>query len=327
MIRLDKKNLDVGADEILAFAKVRNEALRLPWFLEYHRQLGVDRFIVVDNNSLDGSIDYLLSQNDVYLFSTQKSLAQSRGGTTWINPILNTYAQGHWTLTLDADELFIYPYIEDINLKELVCYLDSVKAEAMSTKLIDMYGRKAIRETVYSPGEPFLKSCPYFDGEKPKDMRSGVRERLFWRGRERSAKPPYLSKIPLVRWRSGLSFEASTHIIRDVEIAEVTGLLLHFKLFSDFHDRVKEGVEMKQYWQNSAQYDCYLDGLEADPGLTPFYSGSVRFEKSAQLVKMGFMNAPASFTDFVSKHLHSSVMTSGIAGGLRRAPRRGHRSI
>ena len=47
--RLDH-NLIPDLDEIRLFAKVRNEAKRLPFFLCYYRALGVDRFFIIDND-------------------------------------------------------------------------------------------------------------------------------------------------------------------------------------------------------------------------------------------------------------------------------------
>ena len=43
----------------------RNERLRLPAFLNHYRSLGVDEFLVIDNDSSDGSTEYLAAQADV----------------------------------------------------------------------------------------------------------------------------------------------------------------------------------------------------------------------------------------------------------------------
>ena len=44
ILRLDR-NVIPGSDETRLFAKVRNEARRLPFFLSYYRRLGVNRFL------------------------------------------------------------------------------------------------------------------------------------------------------------------------------------------------------------------------------------------------------------------------------------------
>ena len=53
---LGSRNLIPERKEIRLFAIMRNESLRLPYFLEYYKNLGVDRFFLIDNNSTDGSV-------------------------------------------------------------------------------------------------------------------------------------------------------------------------------------------------------------------------------------------------------------------------------
>ena len=141
LTRLDARPIPIRPDEIRCFATIRNEALRLPYFLDYHRGLGVDRFFVVDNASEDGSSEYLLSQDDVHVFFTDDSYAASQCGVGWLNELLNTHAVGHWALTLDADELLVYPLSERIGVHRLTSFLDRFQAHALVTYMLDMYSR------------------------------------------------------------------------------------------------------------------------------------------------------------------------------------------
>lgn len=68
-IRAFRKRLDlrpvtnrtkhIRPDDILLFCTQRNEAVRLPLFLKYYRDMGVNHFFFVDNDSDDGSTGYL----------------------------------------------------------------------------------------------------------------------------------------------------------------------------------------------------------------------------------------------------------------------------
>ena len=53
----------IAPGDILAFVTLRNERVRLPYFLEYYRRIGVGHFLIVDNGSDDGSRDLLAGQN------------------------------------------------------------------------------------------------------------------------------------------------------------------------------------------------------------------------------------------------------------------------
>jgi len=291
---------------ILAFACVRDEILRLPWFLEYHRRAGVDHFFIVDNGSRDGSTDYLLGQADVSLFYTEDSYSESQCGLLWINELLDRFADGHWTLTLDADELLVYPACELVQLEPLTGYLESVGADAVITMLLDMYSDLPIGSTQYTSGEPFLESCAYFDIDTysglpshPVPVRGGPRERAFWKDHEWDYPSPFLSKTPLVKWKRGRVYEASTHKISDIQPADLTGALLHFKFFGDFPARAVLESQRKEHFAGARQYVTYSKVLERDPDLTLFHDRSVRFTDSFQLARLGFVRLPEDYRAFV----------------------------
>lgn len=303
----DSRPVTAAADEIFCFACVRNEELRLPHFLDYHRKLGVDRFFIIDNASEDGSLEFLLKQGDVHVFFTEGSYAASNCGVSWLNSLLSHYGPGHWALTLDVDELLVYPACEQVHLRQLVRFLDREQADGVVAFLLDMYSDTPIRDTVYRKGTPFLDTCRYFDHDTyhlvdndGTPVRGGPRHRLFWAGRTRQKPSPVLRKFPLVRWRDGLKYEASTHIIRDLRVSALSGVLLHFKFFSDLCPRVAEEVQRGEHWDGAAQYESYLDVVSETPDLTAHFSRSQCYGSSAQLVDLGLMRMPSQFAHLAS---------------------------
>lgn len=306
--RLDNRPINLDSDEILCFSCVRNESLRLPYFLKYHRALGVDRFLFVDNGSNDGTVDFLLSLNDAHVFYTQESYAASKCGVVWLNELLNRFGKGHWTLTLDPDELLVYPYCEKVGLRHLTSFLNQTHAQGLETFLLDMYSDKAIKDTLYKRGEPFGMHCEFFDrhGYHERDpngipIRGGPRHRLFWEGRERKKPSPVLKKVPLVKWREGLEFEASTHVIRNLHLASITGVLQHYKLFSDFYTYTKQETARKEHWDAAAQYESYWRVLRDTPNLNAMHEGSIKYRDSAQLVELGLIKSPEEFEQFAKQ--------------------------
>ena len=80
--------------EIRLFVVAKNEAPRFPWFLNYYRRLGVDRFFVIDNGSEDGTADTLRGETNLHLFSTSHSYVGSRQGLNWVSALLNWLRPG-----------------------------------------------------------------------------------------------------------------------------------------------------------------------------------------------------------------------------------------
>ena len=91
--RLDDNQICDSCTEIRLFAKVRNEALRLPYFLAYYRKLGIDRFFIVDNGSADHTVEILRRNSNCHIFQTDQKMADLRAGMDWIEPLLAEYGE------------------------------------------------------------------------------------------------------------------------------------------------------------------------------------------------------------------------------------------
>lgn len=172
------------------FAKCRNELARLPSFLAHYRRLGIGAFYVVDNASTDGTADYLLAQPDVRVFQTAGSFREARGGTDWLNALLAAFGVEGWCVTVDVDELLVYPGSETAPLPALTAYLDRRGVHAMACLLLDMYPADSLKDAVFRGGEELVAAAPFFDpgpyrrfpvAQCPGHFTvGGVRERVFY---------------------------------------------------------------------------------------------------------------------------------------------------
>ena len=75
-------------DGPILFSTVRNEAVRLPFFLDHYRKLGVVHFLIVDNGSDDGTLELLRQSEDVSIWQTTASYKRARFGVDWLNGLL-----------------------------------------------------------------------------------------------------------------------------------------------------------------------------------------------------------------------------------------------
>ena len=308
MKRIDNRIIRDDQDEIRAFLVVRNEMLRLPSTLRHHRALGVNRFFVLDNGSTDGTLDYLAGEPDVHIFATDESYAQSSYGITWTNELLDRFGTGHWTLTIDADEQFIYPHYEKIRLSTFCRHLDATGVEAVPCILLDMYSNLTVQDTVHDPHASLLETCRYFDPGPYRRIRAadppyfqyygGVRERIFQHIKA-PYHPPTVSKVPLVRWKPGRMFLCSTHSLSAAQVSPLMATLLHFKFLSDFHYRVETEVARGEHYAEAQEYRAYRDLLRLARKVKLLSGQSARFEGSSQLVRLNLMATSKSYEDFV----------------------------
>ena len=143
----------VRSDDILLFVTLRNERIRIPYFLKYYRDLGVNHFFVVDNGSDDGSREHLQNQKDVTLFHSDASYRSARFGADWLNRLQRRYAHGHWSLVVDVDEFFVYPFCDTGPIRALTDWLDGSGIRAFSAMLLDMYPKGPIDRQIYEEGQ------------------------------------------------------------------------------------------------------------------------------------------------------------------------------
>ncbi len=307
--RIDGRPIVKRPGAVFACLVVRNEAVRLPSTLAHYRALGVDRFLVIDNDSDDGSRELLESAPDVHLFVTSDSYAGSGCGGNWINAVLSAHAEGHWVVTSDADELLIYPHYETVDLPSFCRFLDGDGARAVFCLMLDMYSDRPLAQTVLAPSGSLLKTCPFFDRGPYRLFRhdicpyamafGGPRARLFRERLSGERRPPQISKVPLVRWGADSRYVASTHHMTPTPLARTTGVLLHFKFLSDFAERAEVEAARGEHFAGAREYRDYRDLVRG--GLSSLMAdASVRFEESAQLVALAIMQTSPAYEAFVS---------------------------
>lgn len=304
-----------SADDISAFAKCRNERLRLPAFLRHYRALGVHRFFIVDHDSSDGSAEYLHEQPDVWVFRTHDAFRDSSGGARWLNQLLSEFGVGWWCVTVDIDELLVYPGSERAALPVLTRYLDAHGFDALACLLLDMYPAGSLSECRYAPGDDPIAAAPFFDPGPYRThtvkecpgvlIRGGMRERVFFpefRGLRAPLawllgrpRPPCLTKVPLVRWDASSSYLYANHWTSPKRVATESGALLHIKFFQDFHERAVREAARGEYFKGAVEYQRYAARLARDPSVALKSEQSVRFTGTRQLVELGLIRDTATW--------------------------------
>jgi hypothetical protein len=101
-------------------------------------------------------------------------------------------------------------------------------------------------------------------------------------------RAPYLTKIPFLRWLPGTRF-VGPHATTPIKLSGITGVLLHFKFLEDFFARVRTEAGRKEHWDGASEYARYLAKLQDDPSLSFHYPGSVEYDGSEQLIRLGLL--------------------------------------
>jgi len=299
------RTAQIGKSDILVFCTLRNEAVRLPFFLKYYRDLGVDHFIFVDNGSDDGSAEYLADQPDVSVFRSEASYKRSRFGVDWINWLQRKYAHGHWSLAVDVDEFLVYPFCDTRPIRALTDWLDASSVKSFGTMMLDMYPKGPIDSAKYSAGADPFEQAHWFDSGNYTIQRNSKYGNLWIQGGPRARaffakKPeraPALNKVPLVKWHRAYTYVSSTHMLlpRGLNLVydewggeKTSGCLLHAKFLDTFATKSSEELQRKEHFANSHEYKAYASGLQNTPDL--WCKWSEKYINWRQLEILGLMS-------------------------------------
>ncbi|MEM9476782.1 MAG: glycosyltransferase family 2 protein [Pseudomonadota bacterium] len=295
---------EIKPDDVILISTLRNERVRLPYFLRYYRRLGIGHFLFVDNGSDDGSGAYLADQPDVSLWYTEASYKRSRFGVDWVNGLLDRYANGRWTLTVDVDEFLIYPFCDTRTLPALTDWLSASSIRSFGAMLVDMYPKGPVDAQPYREGQDPFEIAAWFDSgnytmeQNPRFhnlwIQGGPRARVFFP--EQPALGPALNKIPLVRWERRFAYASSTHTMLPRGLNRVydewggekaSGCLLHAKFLDTFAAKSAEELTRRQHYAASREYKAY-QGQDRMPEL--WCAWSEKYINWRQMELLGLMS-------------------------------------
>lgn len=300
------QNIQPG--NVLLIATLRNETLRLPHFMRHYRDLGVRHFLLIDNDSDDGSREFLSDQPDVSLWTTKSSYRASRFGVDWAGWLRIRYGHGHWCLTVDVDELLIYSGMDHLNLSDLSRRLDARGMAGFGALMIELFPKGPVGAAAYSPAQEPTEVLSWFDSAGYRSKRQypmgnlwvqgGPRDRSFFLNDPRRA--PTLNKIPFVRWNRRIAYVNSTHSLLPRSLNTLYdgpgderphGALLHTKFLADVVERAKVEKTRKEHFHSPDAFANYYDQLQANPDF--WHGQATRYESVDQLAALGLAGPEA----------------------------------
>src|SRR5215213_1400862 len=130
-------------DELVVVCLIRDGE---PWvrsFVEHYFTLGARHLVFLDNDSTDDTVSAASEYDDVTVIRTKlhfnADLEGTDGQTLMRRYLIERFGKGRWSLCVDVDELFDYPYSDVIGLGSLLGYLNSKSYTAVMAHMLDMF--------------------------------------------------------------------------------------------------------------------------------------------------------------------------------------------
>lgn len=241
----------LAPDEVGLVLLARDVEWFLPTYLDHHFALGVAHVLIVDNGSLDRTLD--IAQRD--RVTVLRSTLPVRKFEVLMRAMAAAQVfQGGWIMFADADELADLPFGATLN--RLLDYCNRRGFTAVLGQMLDLYAsgrteaadypRAVENARAYSLG--MIERQPYTGvtadglGWFLRDNRCDAADMAFlWGGlrREVFGENPLLSKHTLVRNLPRAELMSHPHCAGGVHVADVSLCLRHYKLTGDWRARDK----------------------------------------------------------------------------------------
>jgi len=295
---------NIKDEDVILLTMGQNENKRIPYFIEYYQQLGVDHFIFIDNCSDEPMSVVIPQQSNISLWHTSDGYAKSNFGVDWMNYFNLKHGIGHWVLTVDLDEFFVFPDMENRSFKDFLYYLDKIEQVSVFAPLIDMYPKGSINTANIQPGESPLNKADHYDSSGYQVF-LGKNNEIYLKGGPRLHhfcgldldKAPTLNKTPLIKWQANFLYMSSTHEafppflngLNPNQNESASGALLHFKFVSEIKEKAKRAIKSNNHYNNSEEYKTYLSQLEKNENLDLTNYFSKKYIDSSSLIQDGLI--------------------------------------
>jgi hypothetical protein len=276
---------------------VHNEMFFLPEFLPHYRRLGVDRFVLLDDQSTDGTGAFLAAQPDVVVVHSQRRFGDRAGqhalamfgydrmDLIWRTLLINRFAPDVWSLHLDADEFLDLP--NGMTLQDVTMRADASGGDTVWAVMMDMYPERvsslelmAEDKTVDLRARWYFDGCPHLQLRRsapPRKVYTGARARLLHQfglnpksnriarlGARLGFGPPNYNAIRkpvLLRWRPDARFLSSHSTTLNGDVNMLLPLR-HYKFNGALSARITEAVAAGMHPGGASEY-ADLAGLLA----------------------------------------------------------------
>jgi hypothetical protein len=315
--RSGPRQFSYAEDECVAVCLVRNGQEHLPSFLRHHRALGIRHFIFVDNGSDDQTLPLLDQQADVTVYET--SLPHKHYENEMRRLVIEEHCRHRFCLNVDIDELFDYPASDRLSLRDLLGYLRRRGATAMAAYMLDMYAK----ENRFSATETLdlIQAYPYYDISNIKKLDyftshvqaycdrnvlladhvkcyfGGIRKTVF---KSKTGGHYLLTKHPLIYLDGTLEPVTNPHYCNNATVADVTGVIRHYKFTPSFKEKVSESRAAKRYVKFAQnQYEEYHRKIGERSSIRIDTPGTRLLHNVNQLLDEGFIATSPAFEEYV----------------------------
>ena len=273
-------------------------------FIEHYFAMGFKHIVFLDNCSSDRTVPIAKEYQNITII--QSPLSFKRFGDSFRQYLARRFGRGKWSLCADIDELFDYPFSDDIRLSTFLEYLNNNRYNAVAAHMLDMFSDKPLLSNI--PGRGISKNNRYYDIsglEKSKGFWDYSNIEFYFGGVQKivfGISAILLTKFPLIFFECKIKPHINPHMSRGLNPADIRCVLFHYRYLSSFPAKVAYSVKIGAYWNDSVVYKKFKDVLDKKPNINMRQEtiGTSKYLKNTnQLVDDGFLGVSKRYINWV----------------------------
>ena len=323
-------------DELVVLCLLRDGRPYIRSFVEHYASMSVKHMVFLDNGSTDGTVEALEKYDNVTVLRAKLPFRNYQ--LSMRRYLIRRFGRGRWSLTVDIDELFDYPYSDVVSLGSLLRYLNEKHCTAVVGQMLDMFSAKALsnavgekNELASSRDEPLKELHRFYDisgvrvqeyysaggynnvlaNEEIKWFRDGIKTILF-------DHHAMLSKHPLIFFDGKIiPVDGTMHRVSNARVADFSCVLFHYKLLDRLYGQALRAVSEKNYPNRYGKYEKYVSALEASPELQIKRETAREIKSVNELVENQFLVVSGDYMTWVDMEEEKRIVDA-----MEDAPRR-----
>jgi hypothetical protein len=310
------KSILLGPTEAAVTCVVKNGAFHLTAFLDHYNTLGFKHVFLLDNGSTDETVALAREYDNVTVFECRLPIGSYQPAMK--RSLAKIAVSAGWCLDVDIDEFFDFPRSGEMSLDQFLHYLNEMGYSAVLCQMLDVFSERPIAALAENAREVRLdESYCYYDlsdvtmvnyEHAELTQQFGARNELSCTGvnllfggirKTLFGLNPLLTKHSLFVTDSGLELFTNSHFLNGATLADVSCVLLHYKLVSNCYE--SSSMNSDAFPVTRKGYEDLIDLIETRPELRIVGPGSKRFTSATDLLEEGFLFASRSFSEAAAR--------------------------
>jgi hypothetical protein len=316
------KRLGLSSHEAVVTCVVRNGAFYIEEFIKHYSEMGFRHVFFLDNGSSDQTIEIAKRHSNVTVYKSDLPVGAYQD--LMKKCLARKATEGGWCLDADIDEFFDYPFSSTVTLSEFLDYLNQRRYTAVLTQMLDMFPEKPLSVVAQEAQGSLKTTYNYYDiSDVTKTMYGNCEFAARYGSSNILPNIPVLimsggirrticgnecmlTKHSLFVQGEGLELFPHVHFVNHARLADVSCLMLHYKLTSEALATALQNRQNFSYFARG--YDDFINFILNKPDYPIRQSTAVRFCEAEDLVESGFLFMSATFRKYAAGIMRNTML-------------------